>query len=273
MICFPNAKINIGLNVINKRSDGYHNIETVYYPVGLCDVLEFVEDESRPNRECGLKSTGISINGNMDDNLIIRAYKLLNQYSELPGLSVHLHKIIPIGAGLGGGSSDGANMLKSINRFFKLKIGNDDLEVLAAKIGMDCPFFINNKPVFAFERGDRLGEVEIDLSGYFILLVYPGIPISTPEAYADAQPSEQPGRLFDLINEPVSCWNETIKNDFEPGIFNKYPGLKKIKDQLYELGALYASMSGSGSAIYGLYTNLPEIPASFEGFYTWTGRL
>jgi 4-diphosphocytidyl-2-C-methyl-D-erythritol kinase len=273
MICFPNAKINIGLNIVEKRTDGYHNIETVFYPVPLSDVLEFIEDSTANTGICHLKITGMSINNSLENNLIIKAYDLLNQEFNLPGLQAHLHKIIPMGAGLGGGSSDAAFMLNILNEYFKLKLNPDVLEIIAAKIGSDCPFFLRNTPVFAYGKGNKFKQVILDLSGYYLVIVLPEIHVSTPDAFATVSPARPEQSLQDLIRLPLNSWKGKIVNDFENSVFEKYPEIKKIKEKLYQLGAEYASMSGSGSAVYGLFSWPPEKMGMIEKYYYWQGKL
>jgi 4-diphosphocytidyl-2-C-methyl-D-erythritol kinase len=252
MIVFPNAKINIGLNVVSKRADGYHNIETIFYPVKLADALEFAESDKTE-----LSISGIVIDGNSDNNLIFKAYRLLKNDFRLPELKFHLHKVIPFGAGLGGGSSDAAFMLKALNSFFNLNIPSEKLKIYAAKIGADCPFFINNKPTFATGIGDQLTSVNIDLSEYEILIVKPPVSISTPDAYKNIVPSKPNFDLQKIINLPVENWKDNIVNDFEKYVFQTLPEVKVLKEKLYDMGAVFASMSGSGSAVYGIFRHLP----------------
>jgi 4-diphosphocytidyl-2-C-methyl-D-erythritol kinase len=267
MICFPNAKINIGLNVVEKRPDGFHNIETVFCPVELCDILEFIEAE-----EFTFSNSGLPV-GNNDQNLVVKAYHLLKEKFSLPPLSVYLHKVIPMGAGLGGGSSDAAFMINNLNKFFSLNLTEDEQEETARKLGSDCAFFIRNKPVFAYEKGDKFKEFDFFLPLYHILIVYPGIHVSTPDAYSAVKPAKPENKLIDLIEQPVHQWKEVIKNDFEISVFKKYPAIKEIKEELYNKGAVYASMSGSGSAVYGLFESVPEQWSDSGKYFSWTGRI
>ncbi|MBN2611908.1 MAG: 4-(cytidine 5'-diphospho)-2-C-methyl-D-erythritol kinase [Bacteroidales bacterium] len=273
MILFPNAKINIGLNIVEKRNDGYHNIETVFYPVGLCDILEITEDTSLKNGECRFSVTGIPVPGNTDDNLVIKAYHLLNSRFALPGVSVYLHKIIPMGAGLGGGSSDAAFMLKGLNTLFNTGMNDDELEQEAARIGSDCPFFIKNMPVFAYERGNQFSDILFSLRGYYLLIVKPDIHVGTKEAYSSITPALPGVKLSQLVELPLEQWKELIINDFERSVFQKYPEIETIKNNLYRMGAVYASMSGSGSAVYGLFHEMPESTGEMQGYFTWGSKL
>ena len=258
MIVFPNAKINIGLNVVSKRNDGYHNIETVFYPIKLSDALEFVVSEKTE-----LSTTGIKIEGNTDDNLILKAYRILKKDFNLPEIKFHLHKIIPFGAGLGGGSSDAAFTLKALNSFFNLSISIEKLKYYAAQIGADCPFFIENKPAFASGTGDQLTPINIDLSQYKTVILFPPVTVSTADAYKSILPEKPDFDLRNLCSLPIEKWKETVFNDFEKYVFRIFPIVKELKEKLYEAGALYASMSGSGSAVYGIFSNLPiEISSS-----------
>lgn len=270
MLCFPNAKINIGLHITSKRKDGFHNIETIFYPVELCDALEFVVSDKK---DPVLETSGIPIDGKLTDNLCIKAYSLLKEDFGLPGIDIHLHKIIPIGAGLGGGSSDASFMLKSLNDFFELDLSEEELIKRAKKIGSDCAFFIRNKPCIAYEKGDKLEEINILLNLYQILLVYPKIHISTKEAYANIKPKKPEKTLSELTEFPLYEWKNHIKNDFEEGIFQLYPEMEHIKNELYNMGAIYVSMSGSGSSIYGIFGQIPELPERFKDYYVWYGNL
>ena len=273
MICFPNAKINIGLRILEKRPDGFHNLETIFYPVGLSDILEFVEDSSLNDGICQLKTTGLPIQTSSEDNLVVKAYDLMNQLEKLPGIQVHLHKIIPMGAGLGGGSSDAAFMIKKLNEVHENGLRLTEMEKLAAAVGSDCPFFLRNTPVFAFGSGNRFREIKLDLSGYYLVIVLPDIHVSTPEAYALVTPVKPDQSLYDLINLPLNLWKETIMNDFEISIFNQFPEIKEIKEELYHLGAEFASMSGSGSAVYAIFKSPPQNMGMIEKYYYWQGKL
>ncbi|MDR1645793.1 MAG: 4-(cytidine 5'-diphospho)-2-C-methyl-D-erythritol kinase [Tannerellaceae bacterium] len=263
MICFPNAKINLGLNVTGKRPDGYHDIETVFYPIPLRDALEVVEAEA-----FSFSQTGIPVDAPVEDNLVVKALRLLSGYG-LPALEVHLYKGIPSGAGLGGGSADAAFMLKLLNDFGQLGLCDGELEAMAAKLGADCPFFIRNRPVFASGTGNIFEPVSLSLKGYRLCLVTPGIVIPTAGAYAEVRPQVPAVSLKEMIRLPVGQWKGRVSNDFESSVFARYPALAAIKENFYEVGAVYASMSGSGSSVYGLFEEgtVPE-----EGFPVPGGR-
>ncbi|MBN1159539.1 MAG: 4-(cytidine 5'-diphospho)-2-C-methyl-D-erythritol kinase [Bacteroidales bacterium] len=272
MLSFPNAKINIGLRVVEKRPDGYHNIETVFYPVNLCDMLEFVPLDS-PGKDIHLTVTGENLPARSENNLCIKAYRLLKNDYALPPLSVHLHKIIPIGSGLGGGSSDAAFMLKELNGLFHLGISESGLHSYASTLGSDCAFFIKNKPVLGYGRGNRFADINIKWEDFEIVIVCPGIHINTAEAYAGVSPQKPCISLEELMKLPPGEWGRLIQNDFEISVFQKYPVIAKIKKKLYELGAIYASMSGSGSSVYGLFDRAPEVKGLFKGMFFWKGSL
>jgi 4-diphosphocytidyl-2-C-methyl-D-erythritol kinase len=257
MIVFPNAKINLGLYVVSKRTDGFHNLETLFYPLPFNDVLEIVSGANT----C-LFSSGLTIQGEDAGNLVLQAYKLLKaKYPPIQPLNVHLHKSIPLGAGLGGGSSDAASMLKLVNKFFNLDIPEEKLRDYALELGSDCPFFMQSAPCFATERGEILQPVELDLSVYSILLIHPEIHINTASAFSGIVPSPPAHSLKKSITQPISEWKKTIQNVFEISVFEAYPFLRHIKEKLYESGALYASMTGSGSTLYGIFPKgrLPEV--------------
>ena len=273
MLLFPNAKINLGLSVTAKRPDNYHNLETVFYPIGLADILEFIINPAYPKGHVSISLTGLKVDGDPGKNICIKAYQLLCNEFDLPGLSIHLHKIIPIGAGLGGGSADAAFMLKGLNDLFDLKLTFNKLGDYAARLGSDCAFFIRNRPVFAHDRGDKFRNTSLFLDEYYILLVCPYIYISTSEAYSKvipAMPGISPEKVVQL---PISDWKSSLQNDFEESIFGLYPALKTIKDRLYDTGAIYASMSGSGSSVFGIYHGMPDIPDDFVSCFTWRGSL
>lgn len=252
MITYPNAKINLGLNITEKRPDGYHNLETVFYPIPLQDALEVKPLDGE--NEYLLKITGTQITGEPEDNLVIKAYRLLKQdYPHLPSIDIHMFKHIPTGAGLGGGSSDAAFMLKLLNEKFSLHISVSQLEEYAARLGADCAFFIQNKPVFASGIGNIFEPIELSLKGYYLVLVKPDIFVSTKEAYALVKPQKPQLSLKDIIHRPIEEWKNTMVNDFEESVFHKFPEIAAIKDKLYDMGAIYASMSGSGASVFGLF--------------------
>ncbi len=271
MLFFPNAKINIGLNIVGKRSDGYHNIETVFYPIGLSDILEFVEVPDMPSGHCSLAVTGAVIEGSLDDNLIVKAYRLMHQRFHLPAVQIHLHKVIPMGAGLGGGSSDAAFMIKNLNTRFNLQLSDSELCEYASQLGSDCSFFISNKPVFAWERGNVFRDIDLLTSNFNILVVHPGIHVSTAAAYAGVIPQAPAHPIQEWITRPVTEWKGKIVNDFETTVFLQHPILGTLKNEMYNLGSVYASMSGSGSAIYGLFNGPVPETRLFEKYYTWQG--
>jgi 4-diphosphocytidyl-2-C-methyl-D-erythritol kinase len=272
MIIFPNAKINIGLNIISRREDGFHNIETVFYPIGLSDVMEVIP--TTKYSECKLSISGIPIGGEKNDNLIIKAYHLLKSKGfSLPVLEIHLHKIIPHGAGLGGGSSDGASMLMLLKQMFGLNISLKDLLNWALELGSDCAFFLDNTPSFASGRGEVLESLSLSLKGYSLLVVKPAVYVSTAEAYRNCVPQKPEKSLNELINLPVESWKDMIYNDFEHSVFLNHPQIKVIKEELYQRGALYASMSGSGSSVYGIFKGIPSDRDFAEGCFTYKGLL
>lgn len=271
MLLFPNAKINLGLNVVERRTDGYHNIETIFYPIGLSDILEVVPSETCT--DYSFSSSGISLGGDPEDNLIVKAYRLLRSEYQFPAIDISLVKQIPFGAGLGGGSSDAAFMLKALNELFELKITTKKLEKLATRLGADCPVFIRNKPVFATGIGNVFTPIELSLKDYFLLLVKPDIHVSTPEAYSLVVPEKPEISLIELIKQPLAEWKNTIKNDFEKSVFVKYPVIEEIKTKLYEMGAVYASMSGSGSSVYGVFKSIPPENEFFQDCFVTGGTL
>jgi len=261
MILFPNAKINIGLNVLSRRTDGYHNLETVFYPIPLHDSIEVVEAD-----QMSFNSSGIEIPGHANENLCLKAYDLLLKDFQLPALSIHLHKQIPIGAGLGGGSSDAAFFVKLLNEKFGLGLGTEQMQDYVRKLGADCAFFISNKPVFASGKGDQFTSIDLDLSVYKIVLVMPPVHVSTGEAYRGVKPHTPEVSLLNLIKLPVPEWKGKIKNDFEDSIFKTHSLIRGVKAALYEKGALYAAMSGSGSAVYGVFESQPDMLEFGEDF-------
>lgn len=257
MIVFPNIKINIGLNIISKREGGYHNIETVFYPLTKpSDVLEVIEKNSAEDK---LTITGFNVDGDLSNNLVLIALKKLREIKEVPFLNIHLHKIIPAGSGLGGGSSNAAFMLRLVNRKFNLGINNNKLLNIASTIGADCSVFIENRPVFAEGIGNIFHPISLSLFGYWIQIIIPLIHVSTANAYSNITPQKPEISLVELIKEPIENWKELIFNDFEQPIFAQHNELSDIKSKLYNNGAIYASMSGSGSSIYGIFKNKPEI--------------
>lgn len=269
MLSFPNAKINIGLNITVKRPDGYHDLETLFYPIPVKDALEIIEAEAS-GTDIIFSSSGNEISGNEEDNLCVKAYRLLKKdFPEIPAVKMHLHKNIPIGAGLGGGSSDAAAVLQLLNKKFNLNISVEALQHYALALGSDCPFFILNKASIATGRGEILKETSIDLSPYKIMIVHPGIHVSTAKAFSDLDESgfSLAGKLGVALREDISQWKNTIKNDFEKTVFAQYPELKELRDKMYENSALYSAMSGSGSSIYGIFLKDTVINIKFPAHW------
>jgi 4-diphosphocytidyl-2-C-methyl-D-erythritol kinase len=255
MLLFPNCKINLGLHILNKREDGFHNLETVFYPVGVKDALEIIPSASTAEA-IEFSSSGLTVEGNTNDNICIKAYHLLKKdFPQLPCIKMYLHKAIPMGAGLGGGSADGAFALQLLNTKFNLNISTPQLLNYAEQLGSDCPFFIINKPSYATGRGEILETINIDLSKYSIALINPGIHINTGWAFSQLTPALPQKSIQQIIQQPVSTWKEELKNDFEKPVFEKYAAIKDIKEELYHLGAVYACMSGSGSTVFGIFEN------------------
>ena len=253
MITFPNAKINLGLNIIEKRPDGYHNLETIFYPINLQDALEVTRRENN-DKEYTLHISGALLEGEPEDNLVVKAYKLLKKdYPGLLPVDIHMYKHIPAGAGLGGGSSDAACMKKLLNDKFSLGLSTERMEEYAVKLGADCAFFIRNKPVFATGIGNLFEPVELSLKGYHIILIKPDIFVSTRDAFAEIKPVRPAVSLKEIVKQPIETWKSSMKNDFEDSVFKKFPEIAAIKDVLYDLGAVYAAMSGSGSSVYGIF--------------------
>ncbi len=249
MISFPNAKINIGLNITEKRADGFHNIESIFYPVfDLYDVLEVIKSD-----KLEFNSTGIAIPGDAKSNLCLKAYYLLEKDFGITPVSIHLHKVIPIGAGLGGGSSDAAFMLKTLSQLFDLQLSNEKLINYAQQLGSDCAFFIENKPVYAFNKGDEFEAIQLDLSAYELKIEYPEIHIGTAEAYSGVNPKKSTIDLKQRIKEPINNWKENISNDFEKSIFPNHSKIEALKNKMYQNGAVYSAMTGSGSAVFGFF--------------------
>lgn len=253
MITFPNAKINLGLNIIEKRPDGYHNLETIFYPINLQDALEVTRRDT-DSKEYILRVCGTSLEIDDEDNLVVKAYKLLKKdHPQMLPIDIHMYKHIPAGAGLGGGSSDAAHMIKLLNEKFLLKLSAEQMESYAAQLGADCAFFIKNKPVFATGIGNVFEPIELSLKGYHIVLVKPDIFVSTRDAFSHIKPARPSVSLKEIVKQPIENWKDSMKNDFEVSVFLKFPEVAAIKDELYDLGAVYAAMSGSGSSVYGIF--------------------
>jgi len=254
MICFPTCKINLGLRITQKRADGFHALQTVFFPISIKDALEIIIEPDANAAPITFTSSGLAIHGDPSDNLCFKAYELLKKdYPTIPNIKMHLHKQIPMGAGLGGGSSDGAFTLVALNQLFDLQIPEDKLMQYALMLGSDCPFFILNSAAYATGRGEILKPISVNLDGYSIVIVNPGIAISTKLAFSLIIPKVPDSNLEAVICEPVSTWKDLLINDFEAPIFNSYPELANIKDTLYQNGAVYASMTGTGSTVYGIF--------------------
>lgn len=269
MVVFPPAKINIGLYVTDRRTDGYHNIQTMFYPIGMTDVLEVVESPGQGPGSIDLSLSGLEVTGAADTNLVTRAYHLLHEKVGLPGVSAYLHKCIPTGAGLGGGSSDGARMLLLLNDLFELGLTTDDLFPLALQLGSDCPFFLEAKPCFARGRGEEMVAAPVSLNGWWLYLFHPGTGISTREAYSHVDVGQPLVPVEYLKDMPVKDWRECVFNSFEPYAFEVLPVIRHIRDQLYDAGAAYASMTGSGSAVYGLFQQEVKVPEAIRGYFIY----
>lgn len=266
MIVFPNAKINLGLAVTAKRPDGYHELSSCFYPTGWSDVLEIL-----PAHQFAFRSTGIDIPGDPAANLCIKAWQRLAGVYGIPPVSMHLHKVIPIGAGMGGGSADGAFALKALNEMFDLGLSVTQLEAYALELGSDCPFFVQNQPVMVGGRGEVFTPLDLSLTGQYIVLVYPGIHISTKEAYAGIIPRQPAKPVRQVLGQDRSTWRSELHNDFEDSLFGSYPKLASLKSWLYEQGAWYAAMTGSGSTVFGLFEREPvlALPANVQSWRGW----
>lgn len=266
MVLFPNCKINIGLNITSKRSDGFHNLETVFYPVQWTDVLEITSSQSAVSPAIHL--SGLDIQGNPAENICLKAYDLLKKdFPQLPSVDIYLHKTIPSGAGLGGGSADGAFTLKLLNAKFNLGLTEKQLIEYSLHLGSDCPFFIYNKPCFAGGRGEEIQPVSLDLSAYTIMLVNPGIHVNTGWAFSNIRPLQPVKSIRYIIEQPPATWKHEMINDFEAPVFAKYPEIAVIKQKMYEQGAVYASMSGSGSTVYGIFASDALAPIEWPKHY------
>ncbi|HPE34401.1 MAG TPA: 4-(cytidine 5'-diphospho)-2-C-methyl-D-erythritol kinase [Bacteroidales bacterium] len=270
MLSFPNAKINLGLHIIEKRSDGYHNLQTIFYPVPYCDALEIVQ---AGDKKFEFVQTGIPIPGNATENLCVKTWELLSKHYNLPPVKIHLHKVIPTGAGLGGGSSDAAFLIKMIADLFIPGLSLEEQENYARQLGSDCAFFIKNKPVLAFGKGDQFRPLNIDLTGYFAVIVKPAIHSSTADAYASIKPRIPDFSAEELAKIALKDWHKYLTNDFEKPVFSKYPLIGEIKKQLYASGALFAMMSGSGSAVFGIFNKKTDLKKTFSTCTYWSDWL
>ena len=277
MINFPIAKINLGLNVVEKRPDGYHNLETVFYPAPIKDALEVttMDDQFPSDTDCDLKVTNIHIEGDEQKNLVVRAYRLLKEdFPTLPRCHAHLRKGIPTQAGMGGGSSDCAYMIMLLNDLFHLGLSEQQMMDYAARLGADCAFFIKSRPCYAEGIGERLEDISLDLSEWYIGVVRPDIPVPTKEAFARIRPHYPQKNCREVVMQPVETWKEDLINDFEESVFTVHPELAEVKQQLYNMGATYAAMSGSGSALFGLFKECPNrLGQVFLGMFTFSSLL
>lgn len=272
MIRFPIAKINIGLNIVGVRSNGYHDLETVFYPVGLRDALEvYPMDEAFPSEtNCDIKVTNIAVEGEEKENLVVRAYRMLAERYSLPRLHVHLYKGIPTQAGLGGGSSDCAQMIVMLNELAGLGLSQQELMDYGLRLGADCPFFVMGKPAYGEGIGERLEPVRLDLSGHYVCIVKPQINVSTREAFSLVTPRKPERNCRDIVAQPLETWRGLLRNDFEESVFALHPEIGHIKERLYEEGAVYSSMSGSGSSVYGIFDEERDLSGVFEGMFCKT---
>ncbi|MBR1548229.1 MAG: 4-(cytidine 5'-diphospho)-2-C-methyl-D-erythritol kinase [Prevotella sp.] len=277
MITFPIAKINLGLNVVERRADGYHNLQTVFYPIGINDALEVqpMAAEFPSDVDCDLKVTNISIDGDEQKNLVVRAYQLMKQdFPSLPRIHAHLWKGIPTQAGMGGGSSDCAYMIRLINQMFALQLTDEQMIEYAARLGADCAFFIKSCPCYAEGIGERLVPIDLNLSGWHIAIVRPDIPVSTREAFSLIRPHYPAENCHEVVMQPVDTWRGRLVNDFEDSVFALHPEIGDIKQKLYDLGAVYAAMSGSGSSLFGLFRETPPaLQAHFPDMFTFATSL
>lgn len=269
MIVFPNSKINLGLNILRKRSDGYHDLETIFYPIPLTDILEIIENKHpEDSPRMPFSTSGFFIPETPASNICAKAYKLLKKdFPKLPFIRMHLHKCVPLGAGLGGGSSDASFALKVLNKLFNLTLTDQQLMDYADQLGSDCPFFILNKPCFATGRGEILEEINIDLSAYKLVIVNPGIHIHTGDTFSKLKPGLPGKSIKEIMTQPIKTWKKELQNDFEKIVFEQYNEIAAIKAALYAAGAIYASMSGSGSTVYGIFPKGQKPSFSFPDRY------
>ena len=261
MILFPNCKINLGLHVVQKRSDGYHDLQTVFYPVPFRDILEII-----PSQSFSFQYTGLAIPGDASSNLCVKAYELMKQrFPELPPVQILLHKIIPMGGGLGGGSSNGSFTLIGLNKLFNLQLSQEELLDMSLQLGSDCPFFIINEPAYATGRGEQMQTLNINLKGYYLVLILPGLHVSTAQAFSGITPKQPAKDLQPIISKAPETWKGELVNDFEVSVFTQYPQIEKIKNWLYDQGAVYASMTGTGSTVYGIFSQKPDLKQTVQG--------
>jgi 4-diphosphocytidyl-2-C-methyl-D-erythritol kinase len=270
MIRYAPAKINIGLQILEKRKDGFHNIRSVMYPTGLCDIVE-IKALPEGADAFHLSQSGIKIDTDPESNLVTAAWRLLKHETDLPPVAIHLHKQIPVGAGLGGGSSNASVVLLALNHLASQRINPDRLEELAGQLGSDCPFFLHQDPMMMEGRGEILSPAQIDLEGFYLVLLFPGIHISTADAYAGVNPEIPEVSLRQVISLPVKEWPGLVVNDFEQSLGAKFPLIRELKESLYRAGAQYASLSGSGSSLYGIFQKDIRLPGELRDFVIWEG--
>lgn len=266
MVAFPPCKINLGLRILSKRADGYHNIETCFHTVPWTDILEIIKSD-----RFSFTSTGLVIAGDEKDNLCVKAYQLLHHDFGLTPVKIHLHKVVPMGAGLGGGSSDAAFTLRLLNDLFSLQLSFAQLSAYAARLGSDCAYFLQDKPMMGSGRGEILTPLMVDISAYYLVVVKPAVHVATAEAYQGVTPDDHGPSLFQLLKQPVTSWRDTLSNQFETSVFQKFPQIKSVKDKLYDQGAIYASMSGSGAAVFGLFEKPVSLQSEFPDCDYWAG--
>lgn len=268
MIVFPNGKINLGLSVLNKREDGFHNIESIVYPAPIYDVLEF-----QPSKLFSIEVSGLVVPGEINENILFNSWNFLHQKHHVPPVEIKILKNIPLGSGLGGGSSDAAFLLKTLNNYYKLNLTSDNLKSYAASIGSDCPFFIENKASIIRGRGEDVEQIDLSLKGLYIIIVMPDVQISTKEAFQYIEKGKQKVNLKDIVTKPIEQWQDLLLNDFEGITFEKYPALKKIKDRLIGEGAVYSSLTGSGSAVFGIFKQAANMNKYFPDYKIQNGVL
>jgi 4-diphosphocytidyl-2-C-methyl-D-erythritol kinase len=268
MVTFPHCKINLGLQVISRRPDGFHNIETCFYPIAWNDILEIL-----PSQEAKLDITGLRIAGESTENLCWKAYQLIKKDFDLPPVHIHLHKLLPSGAGLGGGSSDAAFTLRTINEIFQLHLSPEKLVAYASSLGSDCTFFLQDSPMMGTGRGEVIDPINVKLKGKYLILLKPDIHVSTSDAYAGVKPREPLRSVRAIVETELEKWRESLANDFEESVFRKFPQLGELKNRLYQVGAVYASMSGSGSSVFGIFDHPVDMKSEFAGMTYWSGEL
>lgn len=268
MVAFPGCKINLGLHVLHKRSDGFHEIDTAFFPVPWTDVLEVL-----PSNEFSFSFSGLTVNGSPEDNLCLRAYRLISRDYTFPPVQGHLHKVVPMGAGLGGGSADAAHTLRLLSSVASLDLPHEQLRAYSLQLGSDCSFFLMDGPARGRGRGEIIEPLQLTLKGYFLVIVAPPIHIATAEAYAQLKPRKPNNDLSEVLNQPVPEWKKLLVNDFESSVFTRHPEIAFLKNRLYERGAVYAAMSGSGSSVFGIFDKAVNREEIFPAMRGWSGWL